>query len=242
MLFDPRGTPTGHSRACAAPTRTYDFARLDGHCVCVTLWKQLLDDHDQHCCDHRPSPSRTRDCTPVHINTIPTAPPTSPTQPTPRGSSPPGHPHPDRPGPTGGAGTASRRPLPAGATPQPPPVGAANDPRDRRSPSHPRRPHGAPGKPAHRVAAAARMHPSPLVVAMDGDTAGQDSNRRLATALAAAGRAVLVTRLPVGEDPASWLAVHGPRRLTEFLSGARQLITGPDRRHGASHGLDVGLT
>jgi DNA primase len=38
-----------------------------------------------------------------------------------------------------------------------------------------------------QVAAVLRMHRCPVVVAMDGDTAGQDSNRRVAAALAAAG-------------------------------------------------------
>ena len=92
------------------------------------------------------------------------------------------------------------------------------------------------------VATVPRMHPGPLVVTMDGDAAGQDSNRCVTNAVTAVGRRVLVTRLPAGEDPASWLSAHGPAGLAVLVVGARPFISGSDESNGADDNVRVGLS
>jgi DNA primase len=81
-----------------------------------------------------------------------------------------------------------------------------------------------------------------MVIMMDGDAAGQDSDRRVANAVTAVGRRVLVTRLPAGEDPASWLSAHGPAGLAVLVVGARPFISGSDESNGADDNVRVGLS
>jgi DNA primase len=70
-----------------------------------------------------------------------------------------------------------------------------------------------------QIAATALLHPGPLVLAMDGDPAGRDSGRRIASAVVAGGRRAVLASLPDGQDPASVLARYGPRGLTLFTTG-----------------------
>jgi hypothetical protein len=53
------------------------------------------------------------------------------------------------------------------------------------------------------------LHSMPPVVAFDGDPPGRDSNVRLAIAAAHRHREVVITIMPDGHDPASWLADNG---------------------------------
>lgn len=53
------------------------------------------------------------------------------------------------------------------------------------------------------------LHPAAPVLAFDSDPAGADSAFRYALCFASYGRAVTVTNLDLGHDPASWLAEHG---------------------------------
>jgi DNA primase len=57
----------------------------------------------------------------------------------------------------------------------------------------------------------------PIVVAFDADQAGRDSNKRLAASLGKAKRAVMVARLPDGEDPASLVGREGAGALPVFF-------------------------
>jgi DNA primase len=82
----------------------------------------------------------------------------------------------------------------------------------------------------HQLGAVLAMHPGPPVLGMDGDGPGRDSNARLALAAARRGRAVIVTTLPEGEDPASWLAKRGPVGLNAWTSA-----TGLDSKRSGAH-------
>jgi DNA primase len=76
-----------------------------------------------------------------------------------------------------------------------------------------------------QLATALRMHPGPLVIAMDGDPAGRGSSIRVASAVVTAGRHAIVADLPNGEDPASFLAQFGPSALTLFAGRASPRMT-----------------
>lgn len=85
--------------------------------------------------------------------------------------------------------------------------------------------------------------PAQLVLAFDGDGAGRDSLRRYAREFAALGRTVAVARMPLGHDPASWLAERGEAGLSLFLRPPGQVRpAGPLKRLGvpASMGPEVG--
>ena len=58
------------------------------------------------------------------------------------------------------------------------------------------------------------MHPRAPVIALDGDQAGQRAAALLAARIAQHGREAAIVSWPRGEDPASWLAQHGPDALT----------------------------
>jgi DNA primase len=66
-----------------------------------------------------------------------------------------------------------------------------------------------------------RLHPGPLLISFDGDAAGKDSNRRLATAVLARSRNAIVVDLPADADPASWLAERGPSGLRAWAGRSR---------------------
>jgi DNA primase len=57
------------------------------------------------------------------------------------------------------------------------------------------------------------MHPRAPVIALDGDQAGQRAAALLAARIAEHGREAAIVSWPRGEDPASWLAEHGPTAL-----------------------------
>lgn len=85
--------------------------------------------------------------------------------------------------------------------------------------------------PAH-AARAAHLTRGPLVLAMDGDSAGRDGTTRWVDLLAVqAGRPVLVADLPDGRDPADWLTQHGPLGLA-LIDPARAGMTGGPRQPG----------
>jgi DNA primase len=60
------------------------------------------------------------------------------------------------------------------------------------------------------------LHDRPPVIAMDGDYPGRSSSQRIEEAVASVGVKVKVADLPEGDDPASWLAVHGTNGLFAF--------------------------
>jgi DNA primase len=60
------------------------------------------------------------------------------------------------------------------------------------------------------------LHPAAPVLAFDSDPAGTDSAFRYALCFAAYGKAVTVTHLASGHDPASWLAEHGSPALSAW--------------------------
>lgn len=62
----------------------------------------------------------------------------------------------------------------------------------------------------------------PIVLAFDGDSAGQDSSRRHAAAAVRRGCDAWVSMLPAGQDPASWLQGSGNRGLEVWEVGRRQ--------------------
>jgi DNA primase len=57
-------------------------------------------------------------------------------------------------------------------------------------------------------------HSRPPVIALDGDEAGRRAGAQLAAKIARQGREATIVTWPDGEDPASWLAHHGPDGLT----------------------------
>jgi len=59
-------------------------------------------------------------------------------------------------------------------------------------------------------------HPAPPLVCADGDAAGIAASAAWIDKITRAGRESLVTVLPDGHDPASWLREHGPAGLTAF--------------------------
>jgi DNA primase len=67
---------------------------------------------------------------------------------------------------------------------------------------------------AHAVLA---LHPTPPIIALDGDAAGHEGTDRWLTALSVErGRIALVTRLPDRVDPAEWLHHEGVAGLRAF--------------------------
>ena len=61
------------------------------------------------------------------------------------------------------------------------------------------------------------LHPSPPVIALDGDRAGREGTDRWLKALCLdAGKPALTVRLPEGIDPADWLSEHGTTGLAAF--------------------------
>lgn len=64
------------------------------------------------------------------------------------------------------------------------------------------------------------VHPASVVIAFDGDPPGLDSNVRTVFAAAELGRETMITLLPDGHDPASWLALHGPGGLGAWTPGS----------------------
>ncbi len=57
------------------------------------------------------------------------------------------------------------------------------------------------------------IHPRAPVIALDGDQAGQQAAAGLAARIAQHGRESAIVTWPQAEDPASWLAEHGPDGL-----------------------------
>jgi DNA primase len=90
-----------------------------------------------------------------------------------------------------------------------------------------------------QVATALSMHPGPVLIAMDADSAGRESSIRISSGMSATGRRVLVARLPDGEDPASLLGALGPKGLALFAAGRRPYVNG--QRDLAANGPGLGL-
>jgi DNA primase len=68
----------------------------------------------------------------------------------------------------------------------------------------------------HQIRHIVSLHPAAPVLAFDADVAGDDSALRYALSFAAYGKAVTITRLGHGHDPASWLAEHGSPALSAW--------------------------
>lgn len=67
------------------------------------------------------------------------------------------------------------------------------------------------------VEAVLSLHERPVVIALDGDTAGADgTDRWLAAICLQRGRLALTSRLPGNLDPADWLQLQGDSGLTAF--------------------------
>jgi DNA primase len=69
----------------------------------------------------------------------------------------------------------------------------------------------------HQLKALVDEHPGRPFLMLDADSAGREAASRLNRAFAAAGRPPVRVDLPDGEDPASWLARHGPEGLARLL-------------------------
>ena len=68
-----------------------------------------------------------------------------------------------------------------------------------------------------QVEAVLNLHQRPVVIALDGDTAGADgTDRWLAAICLQRGRLALTSRLPGNLDPADWLQLQGDSGLTAF--------------------------
>jgi len=68
-----------------------------------------------------------------------------------------------------------------------------------------------------QVEAVLNLHERPVVIALDGDTAGAaGTDRWLAAICLQRGRLALASRLPGNLDPADWLRLHGDSGLTAF--------------------------
>jgi DNA primase catalytic core len=61
------------------------------------------------------------------------------------------------------------------------------------------------------------LHAAPPVIGFDGDAAGRESTLRVALAAVHKGSEVMVTILPDGDDPATWLTKQGCAGLTAFV-------------------------
>lgn len=73
-----------------------------------------------------------------------------------------------------------------------------------------------------QAAAVARLHPGPIILALDGDQAGAQGTLRWLAALALGQhRTAAVTRLPGDLDPADWLERHGDAGLAAFRHADR---------------------
>jgi DNA primase len=68
----------------------------------------------------------------------------------------------------------------------------------------------------HQIRHIINMHPTAPVLAFDSDPAGTDSAFRYALCFAAYGKAVTITNLVQGHDPASWLAENGSHALSAW--------------------------
>ncbi len=87
---------------------------------------------------------------------------------------------------------------------------------------------------AQQARAVLSLTAAPPVIALDGDTAGTEGTDRWVHRLCVEmRRAVLVTRLASGVDPADWVAEHGPTGLNAFNPAPRQQPR-PRRAPGAA--------
>ncbi|MGH9068917.1 MAG: toprim domain-containing protein [Acidimicrobiales bacterium] len=85
------------------------------------------------------------------------------------------------------------------------------------------------------------LHSSPPVIAFDGDGPGRESSVRIAQAATRWGREVVVAALPDGEDPASWLADHGPAGIGALVR-PRPSVHGVDGARGTRPRLVAAAT
>ena len=85
------------------------------------------------------------------------------------------------------------------------------------------------------------MHPRAPVIALDGDPAGQRAAAQLAARIAARGREAAIVTWPRGEDPASWLAQHGPQALSAVTRRGCLDVDGTELRphHAAAEAAAV---
>jgi len=75
------------------------------------------------------------------------------------------------------------------------------------------------------------IHPGSVVLCADGDKAGRRTNAQWAAELAKRGRDSVITFWPDRDDPASYLAKHGPAGLTSVTrSEANRPLSDPRRR------------
>ncbi|WP_457256530.1 CHC2 zinc finger domain-containing protein [Pedococcus sp. P5_B7] len=83
---------------------------------------------------------------------------------------------------------------------------------------------------ADRVAALSQGRP--VLVALDGDTAGREGAARWVQLLhGRLSHPVRLVDLPDGRDPADWIADHGPNALGDLLARARHPAYQPERHH-----------
>jgi DNA primase len=79
----------------------------------------------------------------------------------------------------------------------------------------------------HQIRRIISIHPAAPVLAFDSDSAGTDSAFRYALCFAVYGKAVTVTDLGAGHDPASWLAEHGNQALSAWSRNNHTSWDGP---------------
>jgi DNA primase len=72
----------------------------------------------------------------------------------------------------------------------------------------------------------------PPIIGFDGDSSGREPTARLLSSAAQRRVTVLVTTLPEGHDPASWLADRGPSGLSAWISEKHDDVGLTRRRTG----------
>lgn len=78
-----------------------------------------------------------------------------------------------------------------------------------------------------QAARALALTAQPPILCADGDPAGREAAAKWADTFARTGRVTRTITVPDGQDPASWLAEHGARRLAALLSPAASPCTAP---------------
>lgn len=91
---------------------------------------------------------------------------------------------------------------------------------------------------SHHVRALAR-HTRAAVISLDGDAAGRSATARIIEPLVAAGIDARVVDLPDGQDPDSFIRVHGTVAYGSLVDDAKPAIDWATRRAIATHGAQA---
>uniref|UniRef100_UPI00261CFCF2 toprim domain-containing protein n=1 Tax=Ferrimicrobium sp. TaxID=2926050 RepID=UPI00261CFCF2 len=86
------------------------------------------------------------------------------------------------------------------------------------------------------------VHPGSIVLCADGDDAGRRANAQWAAELARRGRDSVITFWPDGDDPASYLAKHGPAGLASVTRAKANRALDDPRRWQNTYPVPAVLT